>query len=286
MSVKWVLSAKWMLGKRIFLLLVLMSGFFLATSCGNDDNANTSNTNVDDDASTEGSDNTRDNSALDGSANVGSDTTVGIVFDVTGKGDLSFNDSAAVGIERAADELGIDFSEAQPNPDGSNRPDVLQLAADSHDLVIAVGSLFEDAAINVAANNPDTFFAVVDAAMVDPQSGQPYSDNIAGLTFSEHQGSFLVGVAAALKSQTGTIGFIGGVANIGGLIEKFQAGYEAGAKAVNPDIQILSQYITSSPDFNGFYSPSRAKEIAMSMYAENDADIHLSRCRRIGVGAF
>nr|MBA3361191.1 BMP family ABC transporter substrate-binding protein [Acidimicrobiia bacterium] len=113
----------------------------------------------------------------------------------------------------------------------------------------------------------------------------PYGDNIAGLVFSEEQGSFLVGAAAALKSTTGTIGFIGGVSGVGGLIEKFEAGYIAGAKAVNPDIEILSEYITAAPDFDGFNAPDRAREIALAMY-DGGADIVYHAAGGSGAGLF
>ncbi|MGH8924933.1 MAG: BMP family lipoprotein, partial [Acidimicrobiia bacterium] len=175
------------------------------------------------------------------------EVAVGLVFDIGGRGDQSFNDSAAAGLERAADELGITFTEASPNDDGSNRAELLQLAADSSDIVLAIGFLFEGDAAAVGSENPDTNFGVVDSAMLDFSQDPPvpYGENIAGLVFSEEQGSFLVGAAAALKSTTGTIGFIGGVSGVGGLIEKFEAGYMAGALAVNPDIEILSEYITA-----------------------------------------
>ena len=216
------------------------------------------------------------------------DISVGLVFDIGGRGDQSFNDSAAAGVERAAAELGITFTEAEPKQDGSDRGELLQLAADAHDVVIAVGYLFESDAAATAAAYPDTLFGVVDTAMIDPESdppGQPYGDNVSGLVFAEHQGSFLVGAAAALKSQTGVIGFIGGVANIGGLIEKFQAGYEAGARHVTPDIEILSSYITEAPNFDGFYASDRAKEIALSMY-EQDADVIYHAAGGAGAGLF
>ncbi|MEZ5343793.1 MAG: BMP family ABC transporter substrate-binding protein [Acidimicrobiales bacterium] len=112
---------------------------------------------------------------------------------------------------------------------------------------------------------------MVDDAMLDFDNGAiPWGDNIAGLTFAEEQ-VVLVGAAAALKSTTGHIGFIGGVSGFG-LIEKFEAGYTAGASAVNPDIEITSQYITEFPDFDGFTSPDRAQEVAIAMY-EGGADI-------------
>ncbi|HUP16072.1 MAG TPA: BMP family ABC transporter substrate-binding protein [Acidimicrobiia bacterium] len=213
--------------------------------------------------------------------------TVGLVFDIGGRGDQSFNDSAAAGLERAADELGITFVEASPNDDGSNRAELLQLAADSNDMVIAVGFLFEGDAAAVGGENPDTNFAVIDSSMLDFSQTPPvpYADNIAGLVFAEHQGSFLVGAAAALKSTTGTIGFIGGVSGVGGLIERFESGFVQGAQAVNPDIQVLSEYITAAPDFDGFNAPDRAKDIALAMY-EGGADIVYHAAGGSGGGLF
>ena len=215
------------------------------------------------------------------------DISVGLVFDIGGRGDQSFNDSAAAGIERAEAELGITYTEASPNDDGSNRGELLQLAASAHDVVVAVGFLFESDAAAVGAENPDTVFGVVDSGMInfgaDPPA--PYGDNIAGLVFAEEQGSFLVGAAAALKTETGTIGFIGGVANVGGLIERFEAGYQAGARAVNPDIEIISAYVTQAPDFDGFNAPDRGKEIALAMYEEG-ADIVYHAAGGTGAGLF
>ena len=216
------------------------------------------------------------------------DSSVGLVFDIGGRGDPSFNDSAAAGLERAADEMGITFTEASPNDDGSNRAELLQLAADASDIVLAIGFLFEGDAAAVGAENPEVSFAVVDSPMLDftdNPEGVPYGDNIAGLVFSEEQGSFLVGAAAALKSTTGTIGFIGGVSGVGGLIEKFEAGYQAGAMAVNPDIEILSEYITAAPDFDGFNAPDRAREIALAMY-DGGADIVYHAAGGSGAGLF
>lgn len=213
--------------------------------------------------------------------------SVGLVFDIGGRGDQSFNDSAAAGIDRAKTELGIAYTEASPNDDGSNRAELLQLAADTNDVVIAVGFLFEGDAATVGVANPGVKFGVVDSPMLDFSQDPPvpYGDNIAGLVFAEQQGSFLVGAAAALKSTTGTIGFIGGVSGVGGLIEKFEAGFMAGARTVNPDIEILSAYITAAPDFDGFNAPDRAKEIALGMY-EQDADIIYHAAGGSGAGLF
>ena len=118
---------------------------------------------------------------------------------------------------------------------------------------------------------------------VDPPA--PYGDNIGGIVFTEEQGSFLVGAAAALKSQTGTVGFIGGVSGVGGLIERFEAGYMAGARAVNPDIEILSEYLTAAPDFDGFNAPDQARDTALAMY-DGGADIVYHAAGGSGAGLF
>ena len=261
------------------LLLLLSLTVITAAGCGSEDDTTAPGETADTDTTAPGE--TADTDTTD--------ISVGLVFDIGGRGDQSFNDSAAMGVERAAAELGVSFTEAEPKQDGSDRMELLELAANAHDVVIAVGYLFEADAAVVASEYPDTLFGVVDTAMIDPESeppGQPYGDNVSGLVFSEHQGSFLVGAAAAMKSQTGTIGFIGGVANIGGLIEKFQAGYEDGARTVNPDIEILSSYITEAPDFDGFYASDRAKEIALSMYEDSGADIIYHAAGGSGAGLF
>ncbi len=216
----------------------------------------------------------------------GSDTTVGLVYDIGGRGDLSFNDSAAAGLDVAKSDLGVDFTEASPNDDGSNRAELLTLAAEGNPLVIGVGFLFEADAVSVAAENPDTNFAVVDSSMLDfsQDPPAPYGDNVAGLVFAEEQGSYLVGVAAALKTQTDQVGFIGGVCCFG-LIEKFEAGFRAGVASVNPDIEVVAEYITDAPDFDGFNQPDRAQVIATTMY-EDGADIIYHAAGGAGNGMF
>jgi len=208
----------------------------------------------------------------------------GLVYDIGGRGDLSFNDSAAAGLERAEAELGYVTVEASPNADGSDRAELLQLAADSNDIVLAVGFLFAGDAAAAALANPDVNFAVIDDAMMDFDTFEPLAPNAAGLTFAEEQGSFLVGAAAALKSENDSIGFIGGVCCFG-LIEKFEAGFRAGALAVNPDIEIQAVYITDAPDFDGFNQPDQAKVIATTMY-EDGADVIYHAAGGAGNGMF
>jgi basic membrane protein A len=204
-----------------------------------------------------------------------SDATVGVVFDITGRGDRSFNDAAGAGLDQAVEELGVTGIESTPTGDGDRAERVQGLVDDGAGLVVGVGFLFGDAITAAAEGNPDTSFAIVDSVVEAP--------NVASLVFAEEQGSFLVGAAAALKSQTGTIGFIGGVEN--DLIQKFEAGYVAGAQAVNPDIEVLTNYITQPPDFGGFNDPARAKEIAAAQY-EAGADIIYSAAGSSGLGSF
>ncbi len=213
----------------------------------------------------------------------GAGTNVGLTFDIGGRGDQSFNDSAAAGMDRAIADFGVTATEAEPNEDGSNRAELLQLQADQSQLVIPVGFLFRDDVIAVAEAYPDVHFAVIDDGMLG-EDGSPVADNVAGLTFAEEQGSFLVGAAAALKSETNTIGFIGGVGGFG-LIEKFEAGFIAGAQAVNPDVTVTSQYITQAPDFDGFFAADRAQEIALQMY-EQGADVIYHAAGGSGAGLF
>jgi basic membrane protein A len=284
---------------KLLALLAAISMF--AVACGSDDTTDAgsdsdtgsssepADSDADDDAM-EDEDHSDDDGAMEDDAMeddgaMAEAFNVGLTYDIGGRGDQSFNDSAAAGIDAAEAELGITFSEAEPNADGSNRAELLQLQADQSALVIGVGFLFAGDVAAVAAENPGVNFAVVDDAMLDfDNGGVPIGENIAGLTFAEEQGSYLVGVAAALKSETGTVGFIGGVSGFG-LIEKFEAGFAAGVASVDPDIEIISQYITEFPDFDGFNAPDRAQETATAMYSQG-ADIIYHAAGGSGAGLF
>jgi basic membrane protein A and related proteins len=216
--------------------------------------------------------------------------TVGLLFDLTGRGDKSFNDSAAAGLDKAADELGIVPSESAPSGDDDRAPRLQLFVDDGQDLIIGVGFLWANAVAAGAAQNPDTNFAIVDSvvesfdnATPDDSSDDVPLDNVASLVFAEEQGSFLVGAAAALTSQSGTIGFVGGVEF--DLIKKFEAGYRAGALAVNPDIEIIAEYVSQPPDFTGFTDTAKGKEIASQMYAAG-ADVVYHAAGQTGNGVF
>jgi basic membrane protein A and related proteins len=200
---------------------------------------------------------------------------VGLLFDITGRGDKSFNDAAAAGLDQAAAELGIRPSESTPTGDGDRAERLKGLVDAGNGLIVGVGFLWGDAITAGSADNPNTNFAIVDSVVDAP--------NVVSLVFAEEQGSFLVGVAAALKTTTNKVGFIGGVEN--DLIKKFEAGFAAGVKAVNADIEVLSQYVSQPPDFSGFNDPAKGKEIAAAMYASG-ADIIYSAAGSSGLGAF
>ncbi|GIU98609.1 MAG: BMP family ABC transporter substrate-binding protein [Actinomycetota bacterium] len=225
-----------------------------------------------------------------GGGKPGEGITIGLVYDIGGRGDLSFNDSAAAGLDRATEEFGITPKELEPNQGGTNRAELLSLLAEEGaNLIIGVGFLFAESICAAGNQYPDVHFADVDGFISKDTANCPGAhdltpeDNVASLLFAEEQGSFLVGAAAALKSETGHIGFIGGV-DID-LIHKFQAGFEAGAKHINPDIQIDVKYISQPPDFSGFNDPAKAKEIAMSMY-ESGADVVYHAAGGSGLGMF
>lgn len=206
----------------------------------------------------------------------GSDITVGMAYDIGGRGDKSFNDSAAAGMDQAVEEFGVQTQELEPTAGGENREENLRLLGESgFDLIFAIGFAFEEGVTNTAPDFPESSFGIVDSVVEAP--------NVASLVFAEHEGSALVGAAAALKSETGTIGFIGGV-NIG-LINKFEAGYVFGAEQVNPDIEILIQYLTEPPDFSGFNDPAKGKEAALAMY-EQGADVVYHAAGGSGGGLF
>lgn len=183
---------------------------------------------------------------------------VGLAFDTGGRGDGTFNDSAARGADRAKAELGVTVTEVEAQSDDDRDPNLTLLTGQGLDPIVTVGFLWSDTLAKIAAANPDVTYAIVDGYVDAP--------NVKNLGFAEEQGSFLVGAAAALKSADGKIGFIGG--QDGALIKKFELGYTAGAKAVNPDIEVKVQYLGPEGDNSAWGSPDKAKAIAKTWYDE------------------
>jgi basic membrane protein A len=208
---------------------------------------------------------------------------VGVVFDVGGRGDKSFNDGAYLGAERAEKELGARVRFVEPG-DGSDREAGLRLlAAEGMDLVIGVGFIFTDDINTLAKEYPNVKFADVDYALSTDSAGnviQPPA-NLAALKFREEEGSFLVGALAALVGKSKRVGFIGGM-DIP-LIHKFEAGYTAGVKHVCPDCTVVSQYAGVTPE--AFRNPGRGKELALSQY-QSGVNIIFHASGSTGLGVF
>ena len=215
--------------------------------------------------------------AASSSAAPESDLKVGLAYDVGGRGDRSFNDAAAAGLDKAVAELGIEKEELSPNASGSDRGDNLRsLAEGGFNPVIAVGFAYAESLEPIATDFPDTTFLIVDDSSVK-------MPNVKALLFAEEQGSFLVGAAAALKSKTGNVGYIGGVETP--LLKKFEAGFAAGAKQVKPDITVQAKYLSQPPDFSGFGSPDKGRETANGMY-DGGADVIYAAAGGSGTGVF
>ena len=208
---------------------------------------------------------------------------VGIVFDVGGRGDKSFNDGAYLGAERAERQLGARVRFIEPG-EGSDREAGLRLlAAEGMDIVIGVGFIFTDDLTQLAKEYPKTKFAGVDYAISSDAQGKPIPPppNLAALKFREEQGSFLVGALAALVGGSKRVGFIGGM-DIP-LIHKFEAGYRAGVKHVCPACTVIAQYAGVTPE--AFRNPGRGKELALSQY-QSGVNIIFHASGSTGLGVF
>ena len=207
---------------------------------------------------------------------------VGVVFDLGGRGDKSFNDGAYLGAERAATELGVRVRFVEPG-EGSDREAGLRLlAAEGMDLVVGVGFIFTDDLAQLAREYPKTNFAGVDFSVAQDKDGKVIQPpgNLAALKFREEQGSFLVGAIAALVGKSKKVGFVGGM-NFP-LIHKFEIGYTAGVKAVCPDCEVLSQYAGVTPE--AFRNPGKGKELALSQYQQGvNVIFHASGSTGLGV---
>jgi basic membrane protein A and related proteins len=214
-----------------------------------------------------------------GGAGPGPDVQVGLAYDVGGRGDQSFNDAAARGLDKAQQQLGVQAEEleaADGEPESAREDRLIQLADAGYDPIIAVGFAYSPSVAKVAKQYPDVSFAIVDDAVAT-------GGNIANLLFAEQEGSFLVGAAAALETKADHIGFVGGVEVP--LIQKFEAGYIAGAEAVNPGIRVDTTYLTQPPDMSGFADPAKGGTAATGMF-DAGADVVYHAAGGSGSGVF
>ena len=254
--------------KRRFSFFVALLAMFaiVAAACGDDDSTGTTSPST-------------DASACPKTPEKGDPAgkKVGLLFDITGRGDQSFNDSAACGLDKAAKEFKISPKEYPPSTGESDRGPRINLASttDKNELVIGNGFLWATPLEAAAKANPTVKYAIVDSVIAQP--------NVTSLVFAEEQGSYLVGAAAALKTKSKKVGFIGGVQNA--LIKKFELGYVAGAKAANKDVTVDVKYITPDGDFTGFNAPDKGQEIARGMY-DSGIDIIYAAAGTSGTGMF
>ncbi|HEX4681334.1 MAG TPA: BMP family ABC transporter substrate-binding protein [Gemmatimonadaceae bacterium] len=209
--------------------------------------------------------------------------TVGIVLDVGGLGDKSFNDGAYRGALLAEKRLGAKIRLIEPG-EGSDREAGLRLLAAEHmDLVIGVGFIFTDDATQLAKEYPNVNFAVVDYAISTDKNGNPIlpPPNLAALKFKEEEGSLLVGALAAMVGDSKKVGFVGGMDVP--LIQKFEAGYRAGVKYVCRDCTVIAQYAGVTPE--AFRNPGKGKELALNQY-EQGVNVIFHASGSTGLGVF
>jgi len=198
---------------------------------------------------------------------------VGIVFDSGGKDDRSFNAAAWRGVKRAAKDFPIVLRDAEPGDPTSLEPAMRAFAERGYDLVIGIGFAQTPIVEQVAKDYPKIDFAIIDGVSQLP--------NVASLIFKEHEGSYLVGMIAARASKTGVLGFVGGM-DIP-LIHRFEVGYAEGAKAVNPNIRVIDNYVGVTEA--AWNNPGKGKELSLAQIGKG-ADVLFAAAGNSGLGAF
>ena len=158
-----------------------------------------------------------------------SDFKPAVIFDLGGKFDRSFNQASYTGAERFKEEFGVEYREFEIQSDAQREQALRRFAQQGNNPVVVAGFAYGSAMETVAAEFPDTDFAIIDMVVDLP--------NVRSVVFNEHEGSYLVGMLAAMKSESGKVGFVGGM-DIP-LIRKFECGYIQGAKAADPDVEVL-----------------------------------------------
>jgi basic membrane protein A len=237
--------------KSVFILLVVCLFTFIVSSCGSHTEAQRKQCQI----------------------------KVGIVFDIGGKNDRSFNAAAWDGVKRAEKELPICLYDVEPGNPTSIEPAMRAFAEKNFDLIIGVGFAQGPIMQKVAEDYPNIKFGIVDG-VITGKDGKPLP-NVASLVFREHEGSYLVGMIAAAKSKTGKLGFVGGM-DIP-LIHKFATGYEEGAKSVNPNAQVIANYVGVTD--SAWNNPGKGKELALSQI-EKGVDVIFTAAGNSGLGAF
>ncbi len=198
---------------------------------------------------------------------------VGLVLDRGGKDDKSFNAAAYEGATEAKKKLGIYLKYVEASDDNAFEPMMRAFAQKKFDLIIGIGFAQKEAIQKVAAQFPQTHFALVDSQVDAP--------NVRSLMFEEHEGAYIIGAIAAMTSKTGKVGFVGGMDVP--LIRRFAMGYEAGAKKINPDIAVPANYCGVTSE--AWNNPPKGKELALAQY-DAGADIIFAAAGASGLGVF
>jgi basic membrane protein A len=194
-----------------------------------------------------------------------------IVFDMGGKFDKSFNEAAYVGAERFKKETNIAYREFEVTAEAQREQALRNMARRGSTIVVGIGFSQASGMEKVAKEFPNVKFAIVDAVVDLP--------NVRSIVFKEHEGSFLVGMAAAMASKTGKVGFVGGM-DIP-LIRRFALGYEEGARYVNPKIEIFQNQTGTTPA--AWNDPTRGGELARSQF-DRGADVVYAAAGATGLG--
>ncbi|MBX3299940.1 MAG: BMP family ABC transporter substrate-binding protein [Acidobacteria bacterium] len=205
---------------------------------------------------------------------------VGIVFDIGGKNDRSFNAAAWEGVQRAERDLPICLYDVEPGNPTSIEPAMRAFAEKNFDLIIGVGFAQGPIMQKVAMDYPEIKFGIIDGVIFD-QDGKTPMKNVASLVFREHEGSYLVGMIAAKTSKSGVLGFVGGM-DIP-LIHRFETGFEEGARSVNPKIQVIDNYVGVTDA--AWNNPGKGKELALSQIGAG-ADVIFTAAGNSGLGVF
>jgi len=185
---------------------------------------------------------------------------IAIAYDVGGRGNAGVNELAWEGVKRAAGEFDAEIKEITAGPDDTDadrEERLTKLAEDHYYPIFAIGSAWAGPLEKVSAKYPGTWFGIVDDGTVN-------APKVIGIQFNEEQGSFLVGAAAALTSKTGNVGFIGSIQSP--LLEKFEAGFTAGARAADPDVQVQVKYVLRPAASAGTSDPAKARKAALGIY--------------------
>lgn len=194
-----------------------------------------------------------------------------VIFDLGGKFDKSFNEAAYSGATRWAEETGGSFREIELQSEAQREQALRRFAEAGANPIVMTGFAFGSALSEVAPDYPDTKFAIIDMVVDQP--------NVRSVVFNEHEGSYLVGMMAAMASKTGTVGFIGGM-DIP-LIRKFACGYVQGAKAVNPDAKVIQNMTGTTPA--AWNDPVKGSELTKAQISQG-ADVVYAAAGGTGVG--